>query len=84
MILFFIACTSGEAPTPDTLIPLLRDPDAFHSELTKVQDPEYQDLLMLQVAIREPKYAEYLCKKVKTKNAKEKCRQIIGRPHLSE
>ena len=84
MILFFIACTANEPPTPETLIPLLQDPNAFYSELTKVQDPDYQDLLVLQVAIREPKYAENLCKKVKTKNAKERCRQIIGRPHLSE
>ena len=84
MILFFIACMSNEPPTLEALTPLLKKPQKFNSELAKIQDPGHRDLLLLQLAIREPKYSQKLCHKIQTKNAKEKCRQIIGRPHLSE
>lgn len=84
MILFFIACIANEPPTPESLIDLLESPKEFNLELAKVKDPAHRDLLLLQVIVRQPKHSQYLCHKLQTKNAKEKCRQIIGRPHLSE
>ena len=43
---------------------------------------EQQDLLRLQLAVRYPKHSQYLCKKVQSTLAIEKCKQVIGRPHL--
>jgi hypothetical protein len=40
------------------------------------------DLLLLTLAVRNPKQAPIFCEKVESTAALEKCRQVIGRPHL--
>ena len=82
MILLFLAACTQEGPTPDSLLPLLDDPVAMEKMLQTESDPIQKDILLLQLAVRSPKHAQQLCKKIQTDNAKEKCRQIIGRPHL--
>ena len=42
------------------------------------------DLLLLDLAVQEPQFAAKLCQKVKSEQAREKCKQVIGRPHLQQ
>ncbi|MEC7984999.1 MAG: hypothetical protein VX278_07540 [Myxococcota bacterium] len=82
MLLFLlISCTPAE-PTPESIVPLLEDSTALEQELQKITDPNQKDLLLLRTAVQSPKHAQMLCKKIQTPNAKEKCKQIVGRPHL--
>ena len=82
MLLFLLACFQETKPTAQTLLPMLNNPKALEVELQKLSSPVEKDLVLLQLAVRQPKYARMLCKKIQTDNAKEKCQQIIGRPHL--
>ena len=56
--------------------------EAFEAELAAIASPESRDLVRLRLAIRDPLVAARLCDKVETDAAKEKCRQVLGRPHL--
>lgn len=82
MLLFLLACFQETTPTAQTLSLLLETPKAFEAELQKISDPVEKDIVLLQLAVQQPKYARMLCKNIQTDNAKEKCKQIIGRPHL--
>mgnify|MGYP006103957161 CR=1 FL=1 len=82
-IFILIACTS--APSVEIYRPLLGQWQAFEQQLKKdALDSATQDLLLLDLAVQEPKFASELCKKVKTRSAKDKCLQVIGRPHLQQ
>lgn len=56
--------------------------EAFGLALASVDDPGKRDLVRLQLAIQDPNRAGELCKRVETPAADEKCRQVLGRPHL--
>ena len=80
-ILFIISCT--KEPEIEKYRSLLGDWKSFDLELDEAAlDSATSDLLLLDLAVQEPKFAFTLCKKVQTEQAKEKCRQVIGRPHL--
>ena len=59
------------------------DPRAFRSALEAIPTPESRDLVRLRLAIRDPAGAQVLCREVETPPAQEKCRQVLGRPHLT-
>ena len=59
------------------------DPRAFRSALDGIPTPESRDLVRLRLAIRDPAGAQVLCREVETPPAQEKCRQVLGRPHLT-
>lgn len=44
--------------------------------------PEQRDLLLLQLAVYTPTMAPQMCAEVQGQLAKDKCNQVIGRPHL--
>ena len=79
--LLWMACTSQSEWTDDTLEKLAVEPVLLERTLSE-QPVETQDLLLLTLAIRNPAEAGKFCKKVTTDAANEKCRQVIGRPHL--
>lgn len=82
-LLILIACTS--APNIENYRPLLGQWKAFDQQLKDdALDSATQDLLLLDLAVQDPKFASTLCQKVTTKPAKEKCLQVIGRPHLQQ
>jgi hypothetical protein len=65
--------------------PLLGDPAALDAALSEVRasaSPQSHDLLLLRLAIDAPERAHALCTRVSTEGAAEKCRQVLGRPHL--
>lgn len=62
--------------------PLLDDPAALDAALATIEDPGSRDLLLLRLAIADPQRAGKLCARVATAGAQERCRQVLGRPHL--
>lgn len=73
--------------------PLLPDPNhpapdrktfqrALDEALAQIDDPRSRDLLLLRLAISSPSTAGYLCTKVETEGARQRCQQVLGRPHL--
>lgn len=62
--------------------PLVGDDAALDAALSAVADPGSRDLLLLRLAIHDPLRAGALCRRVETDGAAEKCRQVLGRPHL--
>ncbi len=65
----------------DTLQQLASSPEQLE-RFTNTLPAEQQDLLLLTLAVRNPQKANTFCKKVRSQTAKEKCQQVIGRPHL--
>lgn len=62
---------------------LLDQPEALDAAIASVEEVESRDLLLLRLAVAEPTRASHLCERVQTAPAQEKCRQVLGRPHLS-
>lgn len=58
------------------------DADALDRGLAEVDDDTSRDLVLLRLAIAAPKHAGALCGRVRTEGAREKCQQVLGRPHL--
>ncbi len=79
--LLWIACSNQPRWTDETLEQLATQPTVLKATLAS-EPVESQDLLLLTLAIRNPSSAGQFCKQVHTESAKEKCRQVIGRPHL--
>ena len=77
----WIACTDRPKWTDETLDQLATQPAVLKARLA-TEPVDTQDLLLLTLAIRNPSSAGQFCKQVHTESAKEKCRQVIGRPHL--
>lgn len=62
--------------------PLVGDTKALDAALAEIPEAESRDLLLLRLAIAEPRKASKLCERVTTPGAGERCRQVLGRPHL--
>lgn len=62
--------------------PLVGDTKALDAALAQIPEVESRDLLLLRLAIAEPRKAKKLCERVTTPGAEERCRQVLGRPHL--
>ncbi len=62
--------------------PLVDDPAALDAALADIDDPRSRDLVLLRLAIDDPQRAGRLCEKVETEGAQDRCRQVLGRPHL--
>lgn len=58
------------------------DSDTLDAGLVEIDDDTSRDLVLLRLAIAAPKHAAALCTRVRTDGAAEKCRQVLGRPHL--
>ena len=65
--------------------PLVGDAGGLSAALATVKataSPQSHDLLLLRLAIDAPAQAGALCQQVQTDGAREKCQQVLGRPHL--
>jgi hypothetical protein len=62
----------------------LGDETAFEAALARVPDPNARDLIRVRLAVSNPAQAASLCSKVSTTVAYQKCKQILGRPHLQD
>lgn len=63
--------------------PHLSDPAALQEDLAQIDDPLSHDLLLQRLAVNHPNHAGLLCTKMQTDAGRQKCQQVIGRPHLS-
>ncbi|NOY27061.1 MAG: hypothetical protein GXP62_14420 [Oligoflexia bacterium] len=62
---------------------LLDQPGQLDQALADIDSVESRDLLLLRLAVADPPRASRLCAQVTTTGARQKCRQVVGRPHLS-
>lgn len=58
------------------------DVAGFEAALAGIDDPLARDLVRLRLAIDDPSRADLLCGRVETPSGREKCQQVLGRPHL--
>lgn len=54
----------------------------FVEALARIEPAASRDLVRLRIAIDRPAQAGALCRQVETPGARDKCRQVLGRPHL--
>jgi hypothetical protein len=59
-----------------------RGPEALEAHLAGNPSAQSRDLLRLRIAIQDPSRGTPLCERTETEAAREKCRQVLGRPHL--
>lgn len=82
-------CAELSAPTAreecrfGMVAPLAEDREAFQAALAEIDDPYSRDLIRYRLAFQDPQKHSGLCREVEEATLHEKCRQIIGRPHLS-
>lgn len=62
---------------------LLDEPEALRAAIAAIPEPESRDVLLLRLAVAEPARAGAFCADAASEAAREKCRQVLGRPHLS-
>ena len=60
------------------------DRGALADYMQRIEDPSSQDLLRLRLAVRNPAENQWLCDEVSTRSAQDRCRQVVGRPHLRQ
>lgn len=61
---------------------LAESPEAAVAELRQIEDPTERDLALLELAAEDPTRGALVCAEVTTPYGKEKCSQVVGRPHL--
>ncbi|MFT5679311.1 MAG: hypothetical protein ACI8RZ_000215 [Myxococcota bacterium] len=82
-------CAALSAPTAreecrfSMVAPLAGDSAAFKAALAEIEEPYSRDLIRYRLAFQDPEKNSGLCREVEETTLHEKCRQIIGRPHLS-
>ena len=61
-----------------------KDQAATETALQAIDDPLERELALVRLAILSPAEAPGLCKRVKLEVPRQKCQQILGRPHLQD
>jgi hypothetical protein len=77
-----LACADPLEKEHRELEALIGNWKSFDARLRLVQGKDERDIVLLSLAVENPRHAPDLCKRTEGKGAKEKCRQVIGRPHL--
>lgn len=73
---------AADACALDLALPLVDDPPALAAALATLPSAAARDLLLLRLAVHRPTRAGPICALVETPGAREKCQQVLGRPHL--
>ena len=60
------------------------DEAAMEAALQRIDDPLERELALVRLAILSPHEAPTLCGRVTQSVARQKCQQILGRPHLQD
>ena len=63
-------------------VQLSGDRASLENYIFLMEDASSQDLLRIRLAVRDPDRNQWLCDGVSTQNARDRCRQVVGRPHL--
>jgi len=99
MILLLLACfSSGGNSDCDSISDAVQREECLFQQATllgddkasikhyiaQITDPSSQDLLRIRLAVRNPGRLQWLCEDVSTRSAQDRCRQVVGRPHLQQ
>jgi hypothetical protein len=60
------------------------DKATLKNYIAQIPDPSSQDLLRIRLSVRDPARLQWLCEDVSTRSAQDRCRQVVGRPHLRQ
>ena len=77
-----IACGNPMEKEREALSSMLGSWKEFDARLMGMESSEEKDILLLSLAVENPRHAQKLCQRTAGEVAREKCRQVIGRPHL--
>jgi len=55
----------------------------WEAALQAVPSPSSRDLVRLRLAILDPQKGPAICSAVETDDARARCQQVVGRPHLA-
>ncbi len=84
----FMGCQSV-VPGPDQeecrfqeALQLQSNRTALSRYLREITDDSSRDLIAIRLAVRDPFEFGWLCDGVSTRTAGDRCRQVLGRPHL--
>jgi hypothetical protein len=56
---------------------------AWRDQLATIDSPSSRDLVRLRLAVLDPQQGPAICSAVETADAKARCQQVVGRPHLA-
>ena len=59
------------------------DRDLLISQADSIQDPLERDMLLVELAVGDPRNQGWICKQVRHDYGAKKCEQVLGRPHLA-
>ena len=74
--------TAAEDCRLELVLPHLGDLARMRALIAEVPAPESRDLLRIRLAVRDPVRAGGLCEDAEGGPAKQRCTQVLGRPHL--
>ena len=84
----FTGC-QGVSPGPDQeecrfqeALQIQSNREALTRFLSEISDDSSRDLIAIRLAVRDPSEFGWLCDGVSTRTAGDRCRQVLGRPHL--
>ena len=80
--LALFACGNPMEQDKEALSALIGSWEEFDGILADNKNAEERDILLLSLAVEHPRHAKMLCKRTTGDIAREKCRQVLGRPHL--
>ena len=66
----------------DFSVPLPKSNAELEQRLASIEDPVERDLLLVELAVRDPSAGTRLCARAETPLGTRQCEQVVGRPHL--
>lgn len=85
----FADCAALASPDQRTVCRLTQlegvasDRDVVLSQADTIQDPLERDMLLVELAVGDPRNQGWICKQVRHDYGAKKCEQVLGRPHLA-
>ena len=59
------------------------DRELLIRQADSIQDPLERDMLLVELAVGDPRNQGWICKQVRHDYGAKKCEQVLGRPHLA-
>lgn len=85
----FAECAALESPDQRTvcrlgqLAEVASDKEKVLTLADSIQDPLERDMLLVELAVGDPRNQGWICKQVQHDYGAKKCEQVLGRPHLA-
>lgn len=85
----FAECGALESPDQRTvcrleqIAPVASDREAVLAQADSIDDALERDMLLVELAVGDPRNQGWICKQVRHDYGAKKCEQVLGRPHLA-